>query len=167
MKERKMKRTPDFPKDPPSDEEGRPAKDWPAATERALEELRRLIHLSGTSQRKLEKLVGFSKGYLSQLLARNLDLKVWHVLALLDALDQAPGEFFARVYPWRRRLALESFRRSSLPLSEETDELLGRLYRHGVDSLDELHDRVERCEQMLAKMTSSHLPGRKRGNGSS
>lgn len=134
---------------------------WKSATGAALEELRRLIRSSRFSQRAVEVRAGFSKGYLSQLFARNLDLKVWHVLAILDALELNPGEFFFKVYPATRYRALESFRRSSQPLSPDMDEMLGRLYHHGVESLNEIRDRLNRCEQAVSKLEEKgYLDGR-------
>ena len=67
-----------------------------------LEELRLMIRRSELSQRQVEEAAGFSRGYLSQLLAQNLDLKVWHLLAILDIFGEAPGDFFRRVRPGRR-----------------------------------------------------------------
>ncbi len=125
---------------------------WKSETGPALEEIRRLVQASGLSQREVEERAGFSKGYLSQLLARNLDLKVWHVLALLDALEHSPGEFFGRVYPATRFPALERFQESSRPLSREMDEVLGRLYRFGVESLDEFRGRLTRCERAVTQL---------------
>ena len=64
-----------------------------------VKELREMIERSDLSQRRVEKKAGFSKGYLSRLLAQNFDLKVWHLLAVLDSVDSHPGEFFQRLYP--------------------------------------------------------------------
>ncbi len=125
---------------------------WKSETTPALEEIRRLVQASGLSQREVEERAGFSKGYLSQLLARNLDLKVWHVLAILDALKHSPGEFFGQVYPASRLPALERFQETSRPLSQEMDEVLGRLYQYGVESLNELRGRLTRCERAVTKL---------------
>lgn len=136
---------------------------WKLATGPALEEIRRLVRKSELSQRKVEERVGFSKGYLSQLLARNLDLKLWHVLAILDALGLDLGEFFHRVYPATRFPALERFQRTSKPLSPELEEALSKLYKYGVESLDELRSRVGRCEQAVAKLEEmGYFDGRRR-----
>ena len=128
--------------------------DWKLETQPALEEIRRMIKASGLSQRKVEQRAGFSRGYLSQILSRNLDLKVFHVLAVLDVLGCGPGEFFARAYPAKkkRRRALDEFRGASETVTDEVDEVLGRLYAHGVESLDELRGRVARCEQSIARL---------------
>lgn len=139
--------------------------DWKAETGRVLEEIRRLIRESDLSQRKVEERAGFSKGYLSQLLARNLDLKVWHVLAILDVLGRAPGELFEAVFPRTRLAALEQFRRSSQPLGHETDEVLSRLYRYGVESLDELRGRLERCEEAIDDLERRGLVEPRRRSG--
>lgn len=136
----------------PQDVRGEMVRRWKSETGPALEEIRRLVQVSGLSQREVEERAGFSKGYLSQLLARNLDLKVWHVLAVLDALKHSPGGFFAQVYPARRFPALERFQESSRPLSQGMDEVLGRLYEYGVESLNELRGRLTRCERAVTKL---------------
>ena len=133
---------------------------WKDESVRALIELRRRITQSDLSQRKIEDHAGFSRGYLSQLLARNLDLKLWHVLAILDALEIPPGEFFRRVYPRSPRHAIGDFQSRSRPLSEETDDLLGRLYGHGVESLNELRERLGRCEQAVEEIAGRLAPER-------
>lgn len=146
--------------DTPRDDRDGVVARWRLETGSALEEIRRLIKSSDLSQRKVEARAGFSKGYLSQLLARNLDLKVWHVLAILDALGFDPGEFFGRVYPRKRFRALDRFRRSSQPVTEEMDEVLVRLYGYGVESLNDLRGRLERCESAISKLEATNLANR-------
>jgi len=125
-----------------------------------LQELRRMIKRSEFSQRQVEELAGFSKGYLSQLLARNLDLKVWHVLAILDVFQIGPSEFFERLYPGAgRAAALESFADRSEPLADDLDKALSNLYRIGVDSIADLRERLERCERAVAELESKGLVG--------
>lgn len=134
-------------------------KDWKQETEPALREIRRLLKEAGMSQRRLEERAGFSRGYVSQLLGRNLDLKMFHVLAMLDALGEDVGEFFSRTYPsaGKRRRALDEFQLQSGPLSEEIDEILGRLYKYGVDSLRHLRERLARCEKRVAQIEESGI----------
>jgi len=128
-------------------------KDWRQETLPALQEIRRLLKETGMSQRRLEERAGFSRGYVSQLLGRNLDLKLFHVIAILDALNEDVAAFFKRTYPAakKRRRALDEFRLQSGPLTEEIDELLGRLYEYGVDSLRDLKERLEQCEKRMAR----------------
>lgn len=135
---------------------------------KALEEMRRLVKAAGASQRQVEERAGFSKGYLSQLLAGKVDLKMWHVLAFLDAVGGDPRDYFHRAFPGARRRfpALERFRRTSRPLSAETDEILGELYGAGVETLDELRDRLSRCEQAVSELAEKGLlDGWRNGNG--
>lgn len=140
---------------------------WRTATQPVAAEIRRMLDDSGLSQRVVERRSGFSPGYLSQLLSGRRDLKLWHVLAILGALERPPGELFGRVYPERRFPALEQFRKTSRPLSEETDELLERLYGSGVESLNDLRRRLARCERAVAELEGLGLvggerPGRRR-----
>ncbi|MEL7061172.1 MAG: hypothetical protein AAGN46_14215 [Acidobacteriota bacterium] len=113
-----------------------------------------MIKRSDHSQRKVEQLAGFSKGYLSQLLAQNLDIKVWHVLAILEVFDLTPTEFFARVYDRAEQPAdaLDRFVDRSEPLAGDVDEALLRLYHVGLTSLSKMRRRLERCEQAMAQL---------------
>ena len=139
---------------PETDEERRLKADaWRKATVPILDTLRRWIREAGFSQRRVEEGAAFSKGYLAQLLGRNLDLKMWHVMAILNVLDRSVVDLFEEVYPRSRRYpALETFQRSSKPLREEMDQLLAQLYRHGGHSLEELYRRLEKCERTVERL---------------
>ncbi len=134
-----------------------------------MEEFRQRIKQSPWSQRQVETKAGFSRGYLSQLLAGNLDLKVWHVLAILEVLEHNPGEVFAKVFPPPRRglRSLDEFAERSQPLNEETDELLAQLYDRGVESLEELRGRIVRCERAVAQLEELGLLRSESGRGRS
>lgn len=147
----------------------RPRKDdFQAQTRKALEEMRRRVRAAGASQREVERRAGFSKGYLSQLLAGKVDLKVWHVLAILDAVGGDPRDYFLSAFAGARRRfpALERFRKTSQPLSAETDEILDKLYGGGVESLNELRDRLSRCERAVSELEEKGLlDSWRNGNG--
>ena len=49
----------------------------------------------------VEQELGMGVGYLGQLLRGNLDLKVKHVLAVLEIIGVEPSEFFSSLYPPR------------------------------------------------------------------
>lgn len=118
-----------------------------------VQELRRIIKRSEHSQREVEELAGFSKGYLSQLLAGNLDLKIWHVLSILKAFEISPADFFERIYPSKARLApMEEFAAGSAPLADDLDQAFATLQRVGVESLSDLRRRLEHCEKALARL---------------
>ncbi len=76
-------------------------------TQRILERLRLLVYLSDLSQRDIERRIGFSRGYLSQLFNGLVEIKIWQLLAVIDALAMDPGEFFAEMFPRRRHQTLE------------------------------------------------------------
>ena len=132
---------------------------WTTETKPLLKEIRRLVRLSDLSQRQVEKQAGFSKGYLSQLLGQNLDLKVWHVFAILNVLDVEPRAFYARVFPGRtgKPASLVDFQASSEPVPDDLDRLLGRLYRDKADSIEHLRLRMERVEDALGQLESRGL----------
>lgn len=119
---------------------------------RILEEMRRLIRREGLSQRQVEKRVGFSKGYLSQLLARNMDLKFWHIAAVLRALDYSPRRFFSEVYAEPYDSALEIFRQKSQAVSGELAGALEKLYPDDPEPIRQLQKRVERCERAISEL---------------
>ncbi|MDA8017193.1 MAG: helix-turn-helix domain-containing protein [Thermoanaerobaculia bacterium] len=138
-----------------------------------LEAIRTMIRRSDLSQRMVEKQAGFSKGYLSQLLAHNLDLKVWHILAILDVFDVQPADFFEDVFPRPKRMtlggqALEEFIHGAEPLPEDIETSINQLYRLGVDSLTELRMRLGRCEKAVDQLEARgivHLHGIDFGHG--
>jgi transcriptional regulator with XRE-family HTH domain len=137
-----------------------------AETQRALEEIRRMVKSSDLSQRKVEDRAGFSRGYLSQLLAKNLDLKLWHLLAILDVLGASPTDFFLRLYPQSTCPSLERFRSESAPVDAETEEILRRLYDLGPESLRELRERVAGCESAIDELRTKGAEVREdRGEG--
>lgn len=132
-----------------------------------LEAIRTMIRRSDLSQRQVEEEAGFSKGYLSQLLAHNLDLKMWHVLAILEVFDIEPADFFEDVFPRPKRVtlggtALENFVDSSEPLPGDVEAAINQLYRMGVESLQELRMRLGRCEKAVDQLEAHgvvHLHG--------
>ena len=135
---------------------------WKAETRPLLDEIRRLVRFSDISQRDVEKGAGFSKGYLSQLLGQNLDLKMWHILAILKVLDVDSGHYFQRVFgpppeTSSKPRSLEKFERLSQPISEDLDRQLGELYRDRADTLDSLRHRLGKCEDALSQLADQGL----------
>jgi len=119
---------------------------------RALDAVRRAILASPLSQRRVEKRAGFSRGYLSQLLAGNLDLKLGHLLAMLEALELPPGRFFSGLFPDNRRAALAAFRARSQRGEVEAPRDMAALHDLGLESLAALRGRLERCERAIAEL---------------
>lgn len=68
------------------------------AVDKIREELNRLIHDSGETQRTVERRNGFKTGYLSQVLHGHITLTARHVVGILFALDEPPASFFARLF---------------------------------------------------------------------
>jgi len=122
-------------------------------TLRILECLRLEIYLSKITQREIERRVGFSGGYLSQLLGGTVELKLWQLLAILHAIGTDPASFFSEAFPRRRseevitRLQPEGQGRAK-PLSLE----LARLYGFGIESVADFRERLERCEDALDEL---------------
>ena len=122
-----------------------------AEAQRVLEHVRELIRASGISQRRLEERLGFSRGYLSQLLGGTVEIKMWQFLSLLESLDIEPSRLFGELFPKRQKPEkIEKVRREGNrpPLSLE----LAHLYGLGIESIDDLATRLERCENVLDEL---------------
>lgn len=124
-------------------------------TRRILERVRLRLHRGHLTQREVEKRVGFSRGYLSQLLAGSVEIKLWQLLAVLYVLDLEPADFFAELFPRRRHPALEALddlgrQGQDNPLSVE----LARLFAFGIESVFDFYDRLVRLEEALDELTA-------------
>ncbi len=144
-----------------------------------LREIRMLVESSQLSQRQVEEKAGLSRGYLSQLLSSQRELKVWQMLAVLGALDCHPGEFFERADPRRtaarrpsinRRTAGVADSRSSRFTTEapwgdgDIDRVKERLQHLGFESVDALRGRLVRCELAVAELDASAILGPSESN---
>ena len=96
--------------------------------QRVSDALREAIRRRKTSQRQIERVLGQGKGYLSQLLGGNVDLKLKHVFAILEVLGLAADEFFFGIYG----------RSDSVTVKSRAQQ-----------DLEELKDRVARLEQKV------------------
>ena len=134
-------------------------------TSRVLERLRLKIQRSGITQRAVEERGGFSRGYLSQLFGGAVELKYWHVLAILYALEVEPSEFFGELFPRRRHPALESLDEVVADRSEESSLSfeLARLFASGVETIGDLSKRVGRCEAAIEELTGLGLLRKREG----
>lgn len=61
--------------------------------------LRTAIRLSGTSHRHVERELGLSTGYLTRILAGQVELRVRHVLEVCRVIGLPPDRFFAALFP--------------------------------------------------------------------
>ncbi len=124
-------------------------------TQRLLKWLRFLIQLSRHTQREIEIQVGFSRGYLSQLLNGHVEIKLRHLLLILDAIEIFPADLFFQLYPHganRLREAMEGFRRESQSFEKSVVLDLARLYGSGIETLEDLEQRLSRCEDVLTEL---------------
>lgn len=134
----------------------RPQEPAREATQDVLDRLRWRIQLSPLTQRALERRLGFSKGYLSQVLRGHVDLKLNHLFSLLEALEVGPREFFAKVPddpvnpPRNAEEEMAFAARGDRPS-------LARLYSFGLQSIDDFERRLERCEEALGAARSRGL----------
>jgi transcriptional regulator with XRE-family HTH domain len=71
----------------------------PEETRRIATALRTAIRLSGISHRQVERELGLSTGYLTRILAGQVQLRVTHVLGVCHIIGLPPASFFAALYP--------------------------------------------------------------------
>ncbi len=119
------------------------------ASRRVLDRLRRRIQESDFTQRALERRLGFSKGYLSQVFHGNVDLKFDHLLSLLAALEVRAGAFFAEVEGKPQPTVTAAAGPEPPP---GTNRYL--VYRAAREDLEQ---RLERCEEVLSAARSRGL----------
>jgi hypothetical protein len=69
-------------------------------------EIRRLAELLGTvvrvsdrTRQSLEQALGLGSGSMSKVLGGTVELRVRHILMILDVVGMEPGEFFQLAYP--------------------------------------------------------------------
>ena len=106
---------------------------------RLLQVLRTTMRLLDVSNRDVEKKLGLSYGYLSRLFAGTIELKIEHILSILDVIGLTPAEFFHLAYPRatgqasdaavRMRSIMQGFQpipedRPSAASSEEVERLM-------------------------------------------
>ena len=61
--------------------------------------LRTAIRVSGVSHRRIEREIGLSTGYLTRILAGQIQLRMAHVLSICHVIGLPAGSFFAAMYP--------------------------------------------------------------------
>jgi transcriptional regulator with XRE-family HTH domain len=61
--------------------------------------LRTAIRLSGISHRQVERELKLSTGYLTRILAGQVELRVRHVLDVCRVIGIAPDRFFGALFP--------------------------------------------------------------------
>lgn len=66
---------------------------------RALQLLEAVIQAAGFSEEELETKLDAAPGYVGRLLAGEIELKLRHILAILQALEIDPGQYFLSLYP--------------------------------------------------------------------
>jgi len=66
--------------------------------ERVCESLREAIRRKKSSLRNVEQALGQGRGYMSQLLGGNVDIKLKHIFKVLAVIGVEPDEFFLNVY---------------------------------------------------------------------
>ena len=69
--------------------------------QRLLYVLRVAMRMLDVSNREIEKRLGLSYGYLSRLFSGSIELKVEHILQIVEVLGLTPAEFFQLAYPRR------------------------------------------------------------------
>lgn len=108
-----------------------------AEIERVKALLKRTIAGSGTSQREVERQLGWGEGYVSQILRGKVAFKFKHCFAILTVIGVAPEKFFAVLVAESRP------RRSPNALREE----VGRLVRELLDGTGPAGDPIREASR--------------------
>ena len=67
--------------------------------QRALELLKRVVKSLGPTRQQLERQIGMSSGWASKVLNGEIELRVRHVLTVLEVCGVEPWRFFAAAFP--------------------------------------------------------------------
>ena len=97
--------------------------------------LRNRIRRARISQGRLEKRLGLANGYLSHLLSGMTNIKLWHLLGILEVLKIEPAVFM------KEAMAPE--------VKREMDEAASAA---GGADMELLHIRVRRLEKMIGDL---------------
>ena len=118
--------------------------------QRLIQMLRVAMRILDVSNRDIEKKLGLSYGYLSRLFSGAIELKVEHILQIVEVLGLTPAEFFQLAYPrktspseavTRMRTILDGFG----PIAPEERPSAGEV------SPDELEKTVARVLQKMLR----------------
>ncbi len=118
--------------------------------QRLIQVLRVAMRILDVSNRDVEKRLGLSYGYLSRLFSGAIELKVEHILQILDVLGLTPAEYFQLAYP-RKASPSESANRMRAildgfgPITPEERPPAGDL------SPDELERTISRVLQKMLR----------------
>jgi transcriptional regulator with XRE-family HTH domain len=69
---------------------------------RATKLLETVMQTAGLTRKELDQRLGAGPGYVSQVLTGRMELKLRHILAILQVLDVDPSIFFQTLYPGDR-----------------------------------------------------------------
>ncbi len=126
------------------------ASDAQFETRRIIAILRDAVADADLGHSEVESRAGFSPGYLSQLLAANIELKLSHILAILAALEIDAATFFQASFPQRRDAG-------DIHLPAHHDA--ASVYGFGIESLASLRQRLERFEDALCDLCDTGVLG--------
>ncbi|HVT15370.1 MAG TPA: hypothetical protein VHQ90_04190 [Thermoanaerobaculia bacterium] len=84
--------------------------------------LQAVVQLSRLSEREVERRLGLGGGTLNRIFTRRIELKLFHVLAILEAVDMRPEQFFQLASVLRRTVG-----DSPDNLGRQVIEALGKL----------------------------------------
>jgi hypothetical protein len=68
---------------------------------RLAQVLSTVVRVSGRTRQSLEQQIGLSSGYLSKLLGGTVELRVRHILMVVEAIGMEPVDFFRLAFPRR------------------------------------------------------------------
>ncbi|HWM92844.1 MAG TPA: helix-turn-helix transcriptional regulator [Thermoanaerobaculia bacterium] len=109
------------------------------------------MRIFDVSNRDIEKRLGLGYGYLSRLFSGSIELKVEHILQILEVLGLSPAEFFQLAYPRRPSPPSEAAARMRTILDGFGPIPVEQRPPSGETTPEELEKMVSRVLQKLLK----------------
>jgi transcriptional regulator with XRE-family HTH domain len=123
-----------------------------AQAARVLQALRDFVSDSDRKLSEIERRAGYGPGYLQQVLAGAVELKVAHLEEILAALEVPPSRFWPRLLPWTspgRPLS------AALAQGLRVNADVVVVYAGGIAEVLELRRRLGVCERRLGALCAS------------
>lgn len=117
-----------------------------------LQALRDFVSDSDRKLSEIERRAGYGPGYLQQVLAGAIELKVAHLEEVLAALEVPPSRFWPRLLPWT---APGRARPATLAQGLRVNADVVTVYAGGIAEVLELRRRLGNCERRLGALCVS------------
>ena len=120
------------------------------------EVLATVVRVSGRTRQSLEQQMGLSSGYLSKLLGGTVDLRLRHILMVIEAVGMEPVDFFRLAFP--RRPRTEGGEKNDRRLIEDVQAALGEGRPAEPEAGANFDERVKRSLSRLLGLSEEPDP---------